>query len=98
DFHVTGVQTCALPISAKMIELAGGDLKSKRQARSKFLREHEVRAEALADHHIPACVELLHRWRARADEHAQGGAPHVQVTVELRSEERRVGKEWRSRR
>src|SRR5438093_6500837 len=63
DWSVTGVQTCALPIS--------------------------VRAEALPDalDHVPA--------RARAGR--QGREPALAGRLLHRSEERRVGKECRSR-
>lgn len=56
-----------------MIDLAGGPLKSKRQLRTRFLREHpNHRVELLMDQHIPACLALLELWRQQADDHHFG--------------------------
>src|SRR5690606_41089543 len=88
DFHVTGVQTCALPISTteakakavqplvdKMISLGKrGDLHARRQAAA-FLTKKEV-VKKLFD-------EVAPKYATR-----NGG---------YRSEERRVGKEWEYR-
>lgn len=57
----------------RMIDLAGGDLKSKRHARSKFINtypDHETRP--LDDTDTPACVELLGRWTSHADRSHEG--------------------------
>lgn len=52
----------------RLITLEGGDLKSKRHARSKFLREFpEARAEPLTDAHVDACLSLLGRWARHGD-------------------------------
>lgn len=51
-----------------MIDLAGGPLKSKRKARSKFMREHPAhRVETLTDQHNDACLALLDKWHRDAD-------------------------------
>src|SRR5690606_41205087 len=63
DFHVTGVQTCALPISIESLEKA-----------------------------LPGVVSPSSRVAARRKK------PPRAVTRPARSEERRVGKECRSRR
>src|SRR5256885_7777670 len=81
DYKVTGVQTCALPISP--IHVAG--------------REFCVRPSigiAIGD----CSVELLKQadaamYRAKAE----SGSDYAFYDDELRSEERRVGKECRSR-
>src|SRR5690606_39740853 len=75
DFHVTGVQTCALPIWARVRvpDRAGG------------------RAEADGDL-LPGRARLLRSGpAARPAGHDRPGRAGA------RSEERRVGKEWRSR-
>src|SRR5207302_8113929 len=75
DFHVTGVQTCALPILLRMAgEVADG-----------------VLLNYLPASHVPWSVDRVR----------EGGAAtiyayvHVGVCERERSEERRVGKEWR---
>src|SRR5690606_3823849 len=59
--------------TARLIDLAGQDLKSKRHLRSRFLREHEVWTEPLAAHHVPECLALLHRWHGAAQLHDTSG-------------------------
>ncbi len=52
----------------RMIELAGGDLASKRQAKNRFMRNHAFCVEPYdADKHLDACVQLLGQWRDRQD-------------------------------
>src|SRR5690606_40758985 len=84
DFHVTGLQTCALPI-----------------LRLTFDRRLQVdEAEALR----PVLGEVLARGSESARDHQgdhRGGQqrrPAPTLTAWHRSEERRVGKERRSRR
>lgn len=48
--------------TARMIDLAGGGLASKRQSRNRFLREHQARTEDFQLRHIPACIALLSAW------------------------------------
>src|SRR5690606_39285445 len=71
DFHVTGVQTCALPISGAR---ADGPYQDRVQCRGKCLP-------------LPCDPGV-------GSASGSGGERHVAV---LRSEERRVGKECRSR-
>lgn len=53
---------------ARMIDLAGGGLKSKRSARNKFLRDYpDHRTELLTPAHRPACLALLLRWQQHAE-------------------------------
>src|SRR2546427_1344013 len=70
DLTVTGVQTCALPISHGR----GGGRRGGSRRRSRLPR-------------LPESVNARFKFLSGA----RAGA------VELRSEERRVGKEWRSR-
>src|SRR5690606_40951537 len=78
DFHVTGVQTCALPISEGLVPAARcdipGELRVCLSARCNAAAERGYGRDP--------------RYDARHDgDHAQRG----------RSEERRVGNEWRCR-
>ena len=70
--------------TAKMIDLPGGDLKSKRQARNKFLREHAVRTEPLTRERVGECLALLQQWQRRAEQHGAADDPLARVTAELR--------------
>ena len=59
--------------AGNMIDLPGGALKSKRQLRTRFMREHpDHRVEKLGDKHAAGCLELLAEWRRRADEQHDG--------------------------
>ena len=52
----------------QMIELPGGDLASKRQAKNRFLRLYEHRVEPYdATRHIADCRKLLATWKAQQD-------------------------------
>lgn len=54
---------------ARMIDLAGGPLQSKRSARARFMRRFpDHRTEPLRPEHRPACVALLLRWQKRVEE------------------------------
>ena len=68
----------------KMIELAGGELKSKRQAKGKFLREHVVWTEPLGAAHVAECKRLLHAWLERGDARASAGDPLALEAAALR--------------
>jgi len=57
----------------RMIDLAGGPLKSKRHARSKFQRDFpDHRAEPLNASHIPACRALAEQWAIHGDAAHEG--------------------------
>lgn len=52
----------------RMIDLAGGDLSSKRQAKNRFLRNYEHRVEAYDPaQHLDDCRRLLASWKERQD-------------------------------
>ena len=66
---------------ARMIDLAGGGLKSKRSARNKFMRDFpDHRTELLAPAHRQACLALLLRWQQRA-ETKYGTAPEATAST-----------------
>src|SRR5690606_41161182 len=81
DFHVTGVQTCALPIcvqelSRTAVRLLDADA-SEQQAVAAYCEQTRMDYAFLAD------IQLLRECRILA--------------MDMRSEERRVGKEGRTR-
>src|SRR5690606_40582885 len=79
DFHVTGVQTCALPI---LLAAAVSELAEEHEGDKGVVHAHSYMiATYLAKH-----IEPSQRWRVVTHHDAAG-----------RSEERRVGKECRSR-
>src|SRR5439155_3069327 len=75
DGHVTGVQTCALPICADMVFFTGGDEDHVRTFEDLLDLVPMFGRCSLADIRVRTCAEAARR-----------------------SEERRVGKEWRARR
>src|SRR5690606_40892733 len=79
DFHVTGVQTCALPIYLHVltVDLAAGHLEGAGD-----LRVGRVQ---------------VRRWRQLLRHRSRGRQLVRGPQLQHRSEERRVGKEWRSR-
>src|SRR5207249_7819616 len=90
--NVTGVQTCALPIFERIL-LGVGDVAPHYQLvleRPGALDELTLLCEPVRD---GLDRELL-RSRLQRALHEQAG---LSVTVQVRSEERRVGKQWRSR-
>src|SRR5690606_40941501 len=94
DFHVTGVQTCALPISGLgelsllRLRVAAGELSA-----ADLLERGERDA-------LGHAVEVVGAGRPPPPGDVDAEQPS-QVVVEragaLRSEERRVGKAWRAR-
>src|SRR5205823_7235745 len=89
DKLVTGVQTCALPISP--LEPPARSAARPARPRRQDLRTRPARAAALAGVQAPATRSRPRRGTGRA-----GGVFEGQGR-ETRSEERRVGKEWRRR-
>src|SRR5690606_39813673 len=79
DFHVTGVQTCALPILWPAIEHLALELQNEEWGPALALSEAAHRVVTDQQHHTTFPKRF--------------GIP----MKEIRSEERRVGKEWRSR-
>jgi ribosomal protein S18 acetylase RimI-like enzyme len=53
---------------ARMIDLAGGDLASKRQAKNRFLRNYQSRVEVYdKSKHFDGCCALLDSWKSHQD-------------------------------
>ena len=68
----------------KLIDLDGKKLKSKRHARSRFLRDFpDHRTEPLADTHVPACLHLLHVWQRHGDTAHQGEVTHEHMGSDI---------------
>src|SRR5690606_40798617 len=91
DFHVTGVQTCALPIctfTPTFAEDAHGTGTGRVQWRF-TMKDSEI--ESLAEGQT---VTQVYEIRLTDD---KGSEATERVTVTIRSEERRVGKEGRYR-
>src|SRR5205085_8795293 len=82
DLTVTGVQTCALPISAVAATHTAAECRAACEARN-----------------IPASCGWMSRAPQRCARDAQRACEtsHVPGVAQCRSEERRVGKECRSR-
>src|SRR5207302_5447374 len=80
DFHVTGVQTCALPILAKM---TGGRAKALTQRVGRTLADGPAIAER---------AQIVTADGMTSRELAQRLAQDTDVEYAVRSEERRVGK------
>jgi ribosomal protein S18 acetylase RimI-like enzyme len=58
----------------RMIDLAGGDLASKRQAKNRFMRNYAWRVEPYcAARHLEPCRALLAGWKAHQDAQHAGG-------------------------
>src|SRR5690606_40254705 len=92
DFHVTGVQTCALPILHESVAVLM--LEKHERLAQKLHRLHGPRAlQLLGERHwLPVLAQQLSGRRTLAD------AGHsIVLLLADRSEERRVGKECRSR-
>ena len=54
----------------RMIDLAGGDLASKRQAKNRFMRNYRYRVEAYdPSKHREGCLQLLDSWKIHQDAH-----------------------------
>jgi len=56
--------------TGRMIDLPGGDLASKRQARNRFARRYDARTDRYGPEHLPQCLELLAMWNDRAEQSA----------------------------
>lgn len=64
----------------RMIDLAGGDLASKRQARNRFARRYQVRVEAFGPSHIPACTALLATWQQQVESRVASCESRVDIS------------------
>src|SRR5690606_40792318 len=83
DFHVTGVQTCALPISDRIsIIRRGAIVETGSLSELRHLTRTTITAELAHDPGPLAALDGVH---------------DLERTGDVRSEERRVGKEGRAR-
>lgn len=97
-FSASSVMLSATPMwgdyvyeTARMLDLAGGPLKSKRHARSRFVREHpDQRTEDLHDQHLPACFALLDAWARHGDDAHEGEVSDVHVGTDVLRERDRL--------
>src|SRR5207249_5446783 len=91
DRNVTGVQTCALPICARVVAvtLRNGD-RAARDVVERLLPREPLELVRAARIEFVERLDLLRQFREARVRPALPTAPH-------RSEERRVGKEWRAR-
>src|SRR5690606_40682622 len=89
DFHVTGVQTCALPIyildKIDNLIIGGGMTFTFVKALG-----GNIGSSICEDDKLDLALEILAKAKQK------NVAVHLPVDVVIRSEERRVGKEWRS--
>src|SRR5207302_3164346 len=85
DFHVTGVQTCALPIS-RHPQSAGRQAVKADALQVEWLTHYRARRKSQFQH-----TGRLHRRTIGAD--LRLGGREAASLIEVRSEERRVGKE-----
>src|SRR5690606_40087386 len=92
DFHVTGVQTCALPIFANAQWVSGGYL-----VRNASYDKLTPELKATFDEEMAATDKYLGEFTAKADAEGLALLKSRGVTLTtVRSEERRVGKGGRS--
>jgi ribosomal protein S18 acetylase RimI-like enzyme len=72
---VTPMATDYVYDTARMIDLPGGELASKRQAKNRFLRRYQHRVETYdAARHLDGCLQLLAGWRSHQDTQHQQDA------------------------
>src|SRR5690606_40641145 len=82
DFHVTGVQTCALPIS----ELRLSDT-AMAEALQRLLKSLELEIRGFEESsYLLIYAQAVYQWQV----------PVASAAAAYRSEERRAGDEWRS--
>src|SRR5690606_41204324 len=83
-FHVTGVQTCALPISF---------MEAIRQLRNELEPDQTLSVHVTLVPYIAAAGEL----KTKPTQHSVRELAALEIKPDVRSEERRVGRESRSR-
>src|SRR5207249_8088149 len=92
DRNVTGVQTCALPISCGSMVLFFFVLPfSPRRAKKEGQRERNLWNTPILN------GQRTTHYKRRANTSAIAARPRLLATIRIRSEERRVGKECESR-
>src|SRR5690606_40639394 len=93
DFHVTGVQTCALPISfaALGVGVGGAGLEQRNECVAVWRQRRQLITR------LRQRLQNLNCGLRGVVADAVGEAAVADGVVGERSEERRVGKEWRRR-
>src|SRR5690606_40368632 len=88
DFHVTGVQTCALPISRARDDAGGLAVETLATAPA-ALRRRAIRAwllaggaNALTGKHLHAVDALITDWRGQGGVAVGGGTPEARLVAE----------------
>src|SRR5207302_6046722 len=90
DFHVTGVQTCALPISVWfLVVVVGGVL---------VARNWDKLLELWKSPELKRIEAAQKSARGKPDPYSREPVVHMGEFGGARSEERRVGREWCGRR
>src|SRR5690606_40539014 len=95
DFHVTGVQTCALPI-LKSLDRDPGDGLEKDDRVTKWREEKDRLVAEMVSLDVAITERKIDR-ESYDNERARVMA-EAESAVEERSEERRVGKKWKMER
>src|SRR5690606_40662634 len=91
DFHVTGVQTCALPISRFPLEAQRAEAEAKRRIGLGVTGLADALILCNRRYGSAEAVALTRRWMERLRDAAYQAS--CALAAEKRSEERRVGKE-----
>src|SRR5207302_3944480 len=92
DFHVTGVQTCALPISGRDTNCAAFSVMTALSGANEFTAIQCSNSSIAAPVVMRSSIDLVEPDSTRAPTCVTSYR-----TRSPRSEERRVGKEWRER-
>ncbi len=65
--------------TARMIDLEGSDLASKRQARNRFARRYAARTEPFGPQHVDECLRLLRLWHCQHEDSIVAGSPSIRI-------------------
>ena len=63
----------------RMIDLDGGDLASKRQARNRFARRYQARTEPFGPRHASECLRLLRLWHQQHEDNSAAASTSVLI-------------------
>lgn len=68
DFSAEPMSGDYVYLTCRMIDLDGGDLSSKRQARNRFARRYDARCEDFRPDHESECLRMLAVWHRQHEE------------------------------
>jgi hypothetical protein len=85
DLDVRPMSGDYIYLTQRMIDLGGGDLSSKRQARNRFARRYQARTEPYAPRHAEQCLSLLAMWNQCRSEPQEPAAGPSQALAAPRS-------------